>query len=296
MNYSPSDGLIVASVNMFARKKKRHFFLDGLYFCKVFAKEMDMSLLSFLKVRGWLVVNKKGIISISYGRIGDCLRLLGVEQAANYYRISAMFDRLFNILHSRKIFPVMPFEQTPDKSPAKKKARLSNNSTEAGSCDANISDVLEGSESRSFELPNHGQVELLDFHRKSSAFAKCLTYQQTLQLAMTTVMTCIARMLPYQYSQDENFMEKLFSVIFFNCGERRQMLEGKPQTTSTDAILTTRTNNSLSLLFRHAGYSNVSKKRQVDPREEVPSTYLGQRATGEDHHVPCRKGQRQYTH
>jgi hypothetical protein len=49
VNYSPSDGLIVASVNMFARKKKRHFFLDGLYFCKVFAKEMDMSLSSFLK-------------------------------------------------------------------------------------------------------------------------------------------------------------------------------------------------------------------------------------------------------
>jgi hypothetical protein len=239
MNYAPSDGLIVASVNLFARKKKRHFFLDGLYFCKVFAKEMDMTLSTFLRVRGWLVVNKNGVISISYRRIGDCLRLLGVEQAANYFRISAMFDRLFNILHSRKIFPVMPFEEqtsnkkkarsaitSRDNSPAQKKARLLTTTPRPASFDTTISDLMEGSIPSSFELPNHGRVELIEFHRKSSAFAKLLTYQQTLQLAMTAVNTCIGPMLPYQFSQDDSFMEKLFSVIFFNCGERRQMLEG----------------------------------------------------------------------
>jgi hypothetical protein len=111
MRYAPSDSLIVASVNLFSRKQKRHFFRDGLYFTKVFAKEMGMTLSVFLRVRGWLVVNKKGTISISYRRISDCLRLLGVDAAMNYYRVSAMFDRLFRVLQSREVFPLMPYEK-----------------------------------------------------------------------------------------------------------------------------------------------------------------------------------------
>lgn len=114
--YAPSDALIVASVNCFSRKKKRHFFRDGLYLCTVFAKEMSMRLSSFLQVRGWLVKNTKGSICISYRRIGDCLRLLGNEGAANYFRVSAMFDHLFRVLNSRDIWPEMPYEKSKSTS------------------------------------------------------------------------------------------------------------------------------------------------------------------------------------
>jgi hypothetical protein len=110
MQYSPSDSLIVASINCFSRKKKRHFFRDALYLTSVFAKEMKMTLSSFLRVRGWLVVNHNGVVKISYRRVGDCLRLLGVDAAMNYYRVSTMFDRLFRLLQSKDVFPEMPYE------------------------------------------------------------------------------------------------------------------------------------------------------------------------------------------
>ena len=109
--YVPSDALLVASLNCFSRKKKRHFFRDGLYLCVVFASEMKMSLSTFLRVRGWLARNTKGKISISYRRIEDCLRLLGGDVALNYYRVSAVFDRLFKVINSRDIWPEMPFEK-----------------------------------------------------------------------------------------------------------------------------------------------------------------------------------------
>jgi hypothetical protein len=110
IEYSPSDSLIVASINCFSRKLKRNFFRDALYLCKVFANEMQMSLSCFLRVRGWLVVNHGGVVKISYRRVGDCLRLLGLEAALNYYRVSAMIDRLFRALQNRDVFPEMPFE------------------------------------------------------------------------------------------------------------------------------------------------------------------------------------------
>jgi hypothetical protein len=110
--YVPSDSLIVASVNCFSRKKKQHFFRDGLYLCSVFAKEMSMSLSTFLEVRGWLVTVKKGTVSISYRRIGDCLSLLEEEAAANYFRLSAMFDHLYRVINSREIWPSMPYENS----------------------------------------------------------------------------------------------------------------------------------------------------------------------------------------
>ena len=109
--YAPSDALIVASVNCFSRKKKRHFFRDALYLCAVFAKEMEMTLTTFLQVRGWLVTKNKGTLSISYRRIQDCLRILGKAGAENYFRISAMFDRLFRTIYSREIWPKMAYEE-----------------------------------------------------------------------------------------------------------------------------------------------------------------------------------------
>lgn len=109
--YAPSDALIVASVNCFSRKKKRHFFRDGLYLCAVFAKELSMSLSIFLQVRGWLVVNKKGTISISYRRISDCLHSISDESAVNYCRVSAIFERLYRVISSREIWPQMPYEK-----------------------------------------------------------------------------------------------------------------------------------------------------------------------------------------
>ena len=108
---TPSDALIVAAIHSFSRKKKRHFFHDALYLTTVFAKEMDMSVSQLLEVRGWLVVKTKDKVSISYRRIGDCLRLLGFEGAMNYFRISSIFDRLFRLMNSHELFPEMAFEK-----------------------------------------------------------------------------------------------------------------------------------------------------------------------------------------
>ena len=114
--YTPSDSLIVASVNCFSRKTKRHFFHDGLYLCTVFAKEMSMDLSTFLRVRGWLakVKNRKGtdekMVEISYRRVDDCLCMIDKDAAAAYYRMSAMFEHLYRVLNNRDTWPEMPYE------------------------------------------------------------------------------------------------------------------------------------------------------------------------------------------
>ena len=109
---NPSDALIVAAVNCFSKKKKRHFFRDGLYLCSVFSHELSMRLSTFLQVRGWTATKRKdGTILIAYRRIGDCVRLIGSPFATNYLRVSSMFDRLYRALNSREIWPVMPYEK-----------------------------------------------------------------------------------------------------------------------------------------------------------------------------------------
>lgn len=264
--YAPSDALLVASVNCFSRKKKRDFFRDGLYLCSVFSKEMGMSLSTFLRVRGWLVVNKKGVIRISYRRIGDCLRLLGKEGAVNYYRLSAMFDRLFRVLHSRDIWPLMPYEKgefppcmlfsltfgtfdlililsrriessdNKNSQSVKRKGRnliappRKKRSKEKDSADSepnSLDSYFEESTSKTLTLCNYERVELLDFHKRESSFGKLLTYQQTLQLGLSAVRVCFEKAIPGQYTSDDSFMEQLFCVIFFKCSDRRMMLEGK---------------------------------------------------------------------
>ena len=114
--FTPSDALIVASVNCFSRKQKQHFFQDGLYLCTVFAKEMSMNLSGFLRVRGWMVkVKGKGddkTVCVSYRRLSDCLYVLGEEASMNYLRMSAMFDHLYRVLHNQDTWPKMPYEQS----------------------------------------------------------------------------------------------------------------------------------------------------------------------------------------
>jgi hypothetical protein len=74
-----------------------------------------MGLSNFLEVRGWLVIQKKGSICISYRRIADCLQLLGYVGATNYMRVSALFDRLYRVVMSRDIWPEMPYESRTQK-------------------------------------------------------------------------------------------------------------------------------------------------------------------------------------
>jgi hypothetical protein len=108
---NPSNALIVAAVNCFSKKKKRHFFRDGLYLCSVFSQELEMRLSTFLEVRGWVVKKTTaGTVLISYRRIGDCLSLIGGPAATNYFRVSYMLDRLYRALNSREIWPEMPYE------------------------------------------------------------------------------------------------------------------------------------------------------------------------------------------
>ena len=235
MHYSPSNTLIVASINCFSRKKKRHFFQDALYLCTVFAKEMEMSLSSFLRVRGWLVSNHQGVVKISYRRVGDCLRLLGTEAALNYFRVSTIIDRLFRVLNSRNIFPEMPFEDrktTQTNTPGHHLDTESEDKDEMedSNSDSNNRPKYENLfEERSHKvlLPSHQQVHLVDFHHKGSSFGKLVTYQQTLQLGLNAVKCSFTKALHNTYSHDDEFFEKLFSVIFFRCSQRRMMLEGK---------------------------------------------------------------------
>jgi hypothetical protein len=85
----------------------------------------------------------------------------------------------------------------------------------------------EESRQEKLTLPSYAQVELRDFHKRSSALGKLLTYQQTLQLGISAVKVCFAKAIHGNYTKDKHFMEQLFCVIFFKCGERRMMLEGK---------------------------------------------------------------------
>jgi hypothetical protein len=86
---------------------------------------------------------------------------------------------------------------------------------------------FEESSLEKLSLPSQGQVELRDFHKRASALGKLLTYQQTLQLGMSAVKVCFDKAIPGHYTNDHKFMEQLFCVIFFQCGDRRMMLEGK---------------------------------------------------------------------
>jgi hypothetical protein len=305
MRYAPSDSLIVASINCFSRKKKRHFFRDALYLCKVFANEMQMTLSCFLRVRGWLVANHGGVVKISYRRVGDCLRLLGIDAALNYYRVSAMFDRLFRALQNREVFPEMPYEasqigmcppfylllpkigmthklissspleinrptcnDTSQQFPPTKQIRsdrdLDDDDDEEKEDDDEDDDEDDGAQhdddddnednndddddeddsdeddedeafptaalfeesQKKLSLPSKGRHELLDFHRKSSAFGKLITYQQTLQLGLNAVKASFSMVVHGVYADDDDFWEKLFSIIYYNCGGRRMMLVG----------------------------------------------------------------------
>ena len=286
--FTPSDALIVASVNCFSRKQKRHFFQDGLYLCTVFAKEMSMNLSGFLRVRGWMVkVKGKGddkTVCVSYRRLSDCLYVLGEEASMNYLRMSAMFDHLYRVLHNRDTWPKMPYEQskllgwwlycllvclflqylcfdigikeTVDRIGEKRKAVDKSreeggwkkrkgypdeeDSSNAGDSidEIMMDDAIEDTdcasenlfrevEEKPMSLPTHGQVQLRQFHMQSSAFSKLLTYQQVLQLGMITLKTCFDPVIPSAYIKDDAFMEQLFCVVFFECSERRMMLEGK---------------------------------------------------------------------
>lgn len=128
------------------------------------------------------------------------------------------------------------YSSTPEKkrkasnlapSSPEKKSRSINDA--GGLIDEQLDDFFEES-SPSQILPVYDQVELRDFHQRSSAFGKLSSYQQTLQLGMSAVKVCFEKVIPGQYLKDESFMEQLFTVIFFKCSERRMMLEGKTPT------------------------------------------------------------------
>ena len=82
-----------------------------------------------------------------------------------------------------------------------------------------ISLLFKESRTEKYNLPSLGQVQLVDFHKQPSAFGKLIRYQQTLQLGLETVKTCLSKALSYHYSRDERFIEKLFSIIFYESGE-----------------------------------------------------------------------------
>ena len=92
--------------------------------------------------------------------------------------------------------------------------------------DDSIDGVLKETLQKPVSLPAHGQVQLRQFHTKSSAVGKLLAYQQVLQLGMSAIRACFTTVLIKPYINDNKFMEQLFCVIFFECSERRMMLEG----------------------------------------------------------------------
>jgi hypothetical protein len=84
-------------------------------------------------------------------------------------------------------------------------------------------------------LRSQARLEILVFHRKSSAFGKLITYQQTLQLGLNAVKCSFSKVIHGTYKEDDDFWERLFSVIFYNCGDRRMMLVGKYMTRTNDS-------------------------------------------------------------
>lgn len=92
--------------------------------------------------------------------------------------------------------------------------------------DGSIEGVLKETLSKPVSLPAYGQVQLRQFHTQSSAVGKLLAYQQVLQLGMSAIRACFTTVLIKPYLDDDKFMEQLFCVIFFECSERRMMLEG----------------------------------------------------------------------
>jgi hypothetical protein len=80
---------------------------------------------------------------------------------------------------------------------------------------------------KNLRLKSQGRLEILDFHCKSSAFGKLITYQQTLQLGLNAVKCSFTKVVSGLYTDDDEFWERLFSLIFYNCGGRRMMLVGK---------------------------------------------------------------------
>ena len=82
-------------------------------------------------------------------------------------------------------------------------------------------------EERPISLPTYGQVQIRQFHTRSSAFGKLLAYQQVLQLGMIALKTCFDPVICPGYIKDDSFMEQLFCVVFIDCSQRRMMLEGE---------------------------------------------------------------------
>ena len=175
-----------------------------------------------------------------------------------------MFDRLFRTIYSREIWPKMAYEEESkiyvefsliilawfcqlnyffcftsasidnarnsgnlNKRPFLNSTCVQSRKKQKTSGEESLVEYFEESSPARISLPKQGQVELRDFHKRSSAFGKLGAYQQTLQLGLSAVRVCFSHALPNRYSNDEVFMEKLFTVIFFKCGERRMMLEGK---------------------------------------------------------------------
>ena len=117
--------------------------------------------------------------------------------------------------------------------PSKKhsKQKMVSDSTQkmaAESTTESLSTYFEETTPKKLTLCTYGKVELRDFHKRDSSFGKLLSYQQTLQLALSTVRVCFKEAIHSKYKSDESFMEQLFGVIFFKCSERRMMLEGEP--------------------------------------------------------------------
>ena len=103
-------------------------------------------------------------------------------------------------------------------------------STQKMAAESTIESLLtyfEETTPKKLTLCMYGKVELRDFHKRDSSFGKLLSYQQTLQLALSTVSVCFKEAIHSKYKSDESFMEQLFGVIFFKCSERRMMLEGE---------------------------------------------------------------------
>lgn len=194
--------------------RKDHFYNDAYFSQKVFCQELDVSFVSFLKIRGWAVIPKNdGEIDIRYRRLKHCLDESGLNDGtvAKYYQILAMLDRVRDYFLSPDAFSAdhSPPPELPPEEQMKSTVLVREKN-------------FKTQKARGF----FGNLHLSDISGKDRNRQE----HQHLQLALSSIKVCFSPVIPKSkkktQEQLDDELEKLFRVVFKECSKRRQLLEG----------------------------------------------------------------------
>ena len=100
--YVPSHMFVSAVHISFQKRTKKHFFVQGYFLCRVFAKEMGIPFSEFLRVRCWKAKRVDDELKISYVRLSQAIP---EKNKAGYNRSMTMIERLYELLSSDDLIP-----------------------------------------------------------------------------------------------------------------------------------------------------------------------------------------------